>query len=244
MRLAGVYVIVLTLSLQFLLENSVMLSEKLTGGLSAPSTPRPDFFNLSMRSDKHFYYFVLGTTVTVMLFLSKFRHSRFGRSMLMVGSDKAAAAAVGVSPWMYKVAAFSIAGLMAGIAGGLSAPLYFSPPGTLQYISFNSLFYLSIPILAGFESLTAIALVAVVFTLIPQILLSWKINVYLLGGIGLTIGILVGPRGVGGTVIDLFDPQAKAKKAAARGGGAAPWSPNIPGTKPKSADQLGAKGGK
>ena len=224
MRLAGVYVIVLTLSLQFLLENSVMLSEKLTGGLAAPSTPRPDFFGIDMRADKHFYYYILGSLIVCMLFLNRFRHSRFGRSMMMVGSDKAAAAAVGVSPWMYKVAAFGIAGLFAGIAGGLSAPLYFSPPGSLQYISFNSLFYLSVPILAGFESITATVIVAVVFTLIPQIVLSWKINVYLLGGLGLTVGILVGPRGVGGTVIDLLDPRARAKKKAAR----RPAPPSLP----------------
>jgi branched-chain amino acid transport system permease protein len=251
MRLAGVYVIVLTLSLQFLLENSIMLSEKLTGGLSAPSTPRPDFFNINMRSDSKFYYYILGTLLVCMLFLNRFRHSRFGRSMMMVGVDKAAAAAVGVSPWAYKVAAFAIAGIFAGIAGGLSAPLYFSPPGTLQYISFNSLFYLSVPILAGFESMTATILVAVVFTLIPQIVLSWKINVYLLGGLGLTVGILVGPRGVGGTVIDLFDPRVRAKRREARtpappsipqrpAGGARP-STRTPSTTSRPTSQLGAK---
>ena len=250
MRLAGVYVIVLTLSLQFLLENSIMLSEKLTGGLAAPSTPRPDFFGINMRADKHFFYYILGALVVCMLFLNRFRHSRFGRSMMMVGSDKAAAAAVGVSPWGYKVAAFGIAGVFAGVAGGLSAPLYFSPPGSLQYISFNSLFYLSVPILAGFESMTATIIVAVVFTLIPQIVLSWKINVYLLGGLGLTAGILVGPRGVGGTVIDLLDPRARAKKRAARHpaptppptrptGGARPTTRPTTTTRPTS--QLGAK---
>lgn len=251
MRLAGVYVIVLTLSLQFLLENSIMLSEKLTGGLSAPSTPRPDFFGVNMRSDSKFFYYILATLVVSMLFLNRFRHSRFGRSMMMVGSDKAAAAAVGVSPWAYKVAAFAIAGVFAGIAGGLSAPLYFSPPGTLQYISFNSLFYLSVPILAGFESMTATVIVAVVFTLIPQIVLSWKINVYLLGGLGLTVGILVGPRGVGGTVIDLLDPRVRQKRRESR----TPEPPNIPSrpagggssrpstrpTTPRPTSQLGAK---
>jgi branched-chain amino acid transport system permease protein len=250
MRLAGVYVIVLTLSLQFLLENSIMLSEKLTGGLSAPSTPRPDFFGVNMRSDSKFFYFILGTLIVCMLFLNRFRHSRFGRSMMMVGVDKAAAAAVGVSPWSYKVAAFGIAGIFAGVAGGLSAPLYFSPPGTLQYISFNSLFYLAVPILAGFESQTATILVAVIFTLIPQILLSWKINVYLLGGLGLTVGILVGPRGVGGTVIDLFDPRVRAKRRASRTpelpsaptrptGGSRPTTRPTTTTRPTS--QLGAK---
>lgn len=250
MRLAGVYVIVLTLSLQFLLENSLFTKEKLTGGLSAPSTPRPEFFGASMQSDTRFYYYILGVLLVSMLFLHRFRRSRFGRSLIMVGVDKAAAAAVGVSPWMYKVTAFAIAGVFAGLAGALSAPLYRNPPGILQYLSFNSLFYLSIPILAGFESLMATVVVAITFQLLPQILLDLKINPYLLGGIGLAAGVLAGPRGAGGYVIDAVDPRARAKRrevkasAAARGGGKP--GGGKPGAragaaKPKSS-QLGTKG--
>lgn len=218
MRLSGVYVIVLTLSLQFLLENSLFTEEKLTGGLSAPATPRPEFFGTSMQSETRFYYFTLAVLLISMVFLYRFRHCRFGRSLLMVGSDKAAAAAVGVSPWMYKVAAFGIAGFFAGLAGAMSAPLYVNPPGTLQYISFNSLFYLAIPILAGFESLMAVTGVAIFFTVLPQILIDQKINIYLLGGIGLGAGVLAGPRGMGGAIMDLFDPRARAKRRQAKTG--------------------------
>lgn len=217
MRLSGVYVIVLTLSLQFLLENSLFTKEKLTGGLSAPSTPRPKFFGWDMESDKRFYFYILSVLLVSMFFLHRFRHSRFGRSLIMVGSDKSAAAAVGVSPWVYKVVAFGMGGLFAGLAGALSAPLYRNPPGILSYISFNSLFYLSVPILAGFESIVAVVGVAVFFQLLPQILLSWKINPQLLGGIGLTLGVLAGPRGAGGAIIDMFDPRARAKRRAAKG---------------------------
>ena len=216
MRLAGVYVIVLTLSLQFLLENSLFTKEKLTGGLSSPSTPRPEFFGASMQSDTRFYYYILGVLLVSMLFLHRFRHSRFGRSLIMVGVDKSAAAAVGVSPWMYKVTAFAIAGVFAGLAGALSAPLYRNPPGILQYLSFNSLFYLSVPILAGFESLMATVVVAVTFQLLPQIFLDLKINPYLLGGIGLAAGVLAGPRGAGGFVMDAVDPRARAKRKAVK----------------------------
>ncbi|MGQ0845111.1 MAG: branched-chain amino acid ABC transporter permease [Sporichthyaceae bacterium] len=245
MRLAGVYVIVLTLSLQFLLENSLFTKERFTGGLSAPSTPRPEFFGASMENDTRFYYYILGALLVSMFFLHRFRHSRFGRSLIMVGVDKAAAAAVGVSPWMYKVTAFAIAGAFAGLAGALSAPLYRNPPGILQYISFNSLFYLSVPILAGFESLVAVVGVAVFFQLLPQILLDLNINVYLLGGIGLAIGVLAGPRGAGGAMIDMFDPRARAKRAEVKAGGsgkpgATAAAKPAAAAKPKSS-QLGTK---
>lgn len=217
MRLSGVYVVVLTLSLQFLLENSLFTKEKLTGGLSAPSTPRPNFFGMSMEDDKHFYFYIYAVLIVSMMMLYRFRNSRFGRSLIMVGSDKAAAAAVGVSPWMYKVTAFAISGLFAGLAGALSAPLYRNPPGIIQYISFNSLFYLAVPILAGFESLMAVVLVSCFFQLLPQVLLELKINVYLLGGLGLTVGVLAGPRGLSGFIIDLFDPRARARRRSAKG---------------------------
>jgi hypothetical protein len=149
---------------------------------------------------------------------------------------------------MYKVVAFGMAGLFAGLAGALSAPLYRNPPGILQYISFNSLFYLSVPILAGFESIVAVVGVAVFFQLLPQILLSWNINPQLLGGIGLTFGVLAGPRGAGGAIIDLFDPRARAKRKEASGGsssgnrraGSKPSSDSSSSSKPKSS-QLGTK---
>lgn len=144
-----------------------------------------------------------------MLLLHRLRHSRFGRAMILVGSDQQAAAAAGISPWTYRVAAFTLAGLFAGVAGALSAPLYYGPPGTLAYSSFVSLVYVAIPVLAGFESLTAVALVAVAFTLIPQIVLDWRLNVFLVGGAGLVIGVLLGPRGLGGLVIDRVDGRRR-----------------------------------
>src|SRR5882757_473063 len=251
MRLSGVYVVVLTLSLQFLLENSLFTQEKLTGGLSAPSTPRPNFLGMGMQSDTRMYYYILGVLLVSMMFLYRYRHSRFGRSLIMVGVDKVSAAAVGVSPWMYKVAAFAIAGTFAGIAGALSAPLYRNPPGILQYFSFNSLFYLSVPILAGFESIMATVGVAIFFQMLPQALLSLKINPQLLGGIGLTVGVLAGPRGMGGSLIDLFDARARQKRRAAKanqnkakaqmGGGGGASGGSKPAPAKAKGSQLGAK---
>ncbi|MGQ0624360.1 MAG: branched-chain amino acid ABC transporter permease [Sporichthyaceae bacterium] len=226
MRLSGVYVIVLTLSLQFLIENSLFTEEKLTGGQSAPSTPRPDIFGMSLTcsspcdskfsSDDRLYFFILAFLFVSMVFLYRFRHSRFGRSLIMVGVDKNAAAAVGVSPWRYKVAAFAIAGLFAGLGGALLSPYYGNPPSPFDFTAFNSLFYLSIPILAGFESLMAVVGVALLFQLLPQILIDLEINPFLLGGLGLTIGVLVGPRGIGGFISDLFDSRAREKRRIAK----------------------------
>lgn len=231
MRLSGVYVIVLTLSLQFLIDSSLFTEAALTGGLSPLETPRPEVLGASLTcaepcssslsSDDRIYYFILAFLLVSMYFLHRFRQSRFGRSMIMVGVDPAAAAAVGVSPWKYKVAAFAIAGGFAGLGGALLAPFYGTPPGVFEFNAFNSLFYLSIPIMAGFESLIAVVSVALLFRLAPLLLaeVDIELNGYLLGGLGLAVGILLGPRGVGGFVSDIFDSRARQKRKAARASG-------------------------
>jgi len=137
-RLSAMYIMVLTLAVQFTIENSIFLSEKLTGGLQSPQVPRPNFYGGSLRSDRSLYFFLLTITLIVTILMCKFRNCRFGRSMIMVGNDKQAAAAAGINPWSYKVAAFAMAGLLAGIGGALWAPQLNAPPGPDQFSTMQS----------------------------------------------------------------------------------------------------------
>jgi ABC-type branched-subunit amino acid transport system ATPase component/ABC-type branched-subunit amino acid transport system permease subunit len=202
-RLSGIYIMVLTLALQIVIEETFFTSGKLTGGLTAVSTPRPWLFGIDVESDRAFYYLVLAVVGVSLLALSRLRRSRFGRSLLLVGADRKAAAAVGVSPWRYKVLAFALAGVFAGVAGALTAPLYHSPPGALQYSTLNSLLYLSVPVVAGFGSLVGVVLVGVVFSYIPQALESYHVSPFILAGVGLAAGTLVGSRGLSGGLSDV-----------------------------------------
>ncbi|HEY3238973.1 MAG TPA: ATP-binding cassette domain-containing protein, partial [Acidimicrobiia bacterium] len=143
----------------------------------------------------------------VVLGLWRLRSSRFGRALLLVGTDRRAAASVGVSPWRYKTFAFVIAGVLAGVAGALVAPHLGTPPskeapGLVTYTAFHSLFYLAIPVLAGFGSLLAVVVVAMALTLIPLALEPYRISPLILGGVGLGIGTLIGRAGLAGVVAD------------------------------------------
>jgi len=211
-RLSGVYVLVLTLAVQFLLMTVVFANSTLSGGLSAPATPRTSFFSLELGSDSAFYFYLLGCLGVVVLFMHRLRHSKFGRSMIMVGNDQQAAAAVGVSPWRYKIGAFAISGLLAGVAGALSAPLYGNPPGPLEYTVFVSLLYLAIPVIAGFNSLLGVVGVALFFVAAPQALEAMHISPEILAGTALTLGVLVGRRGITGAIED-FLKKRRSRKA-------------------------------
>jgi ribose/xylose/arabinose/galactoside ABC-type transport system permease subunit len=116
------YIMVLTLAVQFTIENTIFLNGALTGGLQAPYVPRPQFFGLSV----------------LVVLLNRFRYCRYGRSLIMVGIDKEAAAAVGSNARRYEVVAFAIGGLFAGIGRALWAPQLGAPPGVRQFSTLQS----------------------------------------------------------------------------------------------------------
>jgi len=199
-KLSGIYIIVLTLAFQFLIERTVFVTRQLTGGISAFKTPRPALFGLNLESDKAFFYFTLVVAALLVAGMLRFRRSAFGRSLIFVGWDRKAAAASGIAPWRYKIFAFAVAGFCAGVAGALFAPLFRSPPLPLVFDSMNSLLYLSIPIVAGFESLLAVLIVAVGYDVVPQGLESLHISPFILAGLALAFGTLAGPRGATGAL--------------------------------------------
>jgi hypothetical protein len=137
--------------------------------------------------------------------------------MNLIRTDKHAASAVGISPWRYKILAFAIGGGLIGLAGAFTAPLYRSPPAIVQFVAFQSLFLLAIPVVAGTRTLLGIASVSISFALIPQALESHHLSPYLLGGIGLIAGTIVGPGGMGGNLLEILQKKKEVAILSAAG---------------------------
>jgi ABC-type branched-subunit amino acid transport system permease subunit len=216
-RLSGIYVMVLTLGMQVTIERTLFANAKLTGGTQGFYQHRPVLLGVSTDSERVFYYLALATLGVIVLFLALFRQSKAGRALLLVRTNREAAAAVGISPWRYKILAFAVCGVLAGVAGALTAPLYRSPPTSFQYLSIPSLFLLAIPVTAGFESLLGVVVVAFTFTMVPLAIESLRVSTFVVAGAGLLAGTYIGPRGIGGVVLDrLRDRREVALLTAAR----------------------------
>jgi branched-chain amino acid transport system permease protein len=217
-RFSGIYVMVLTLGLQITLERTLFSFPWIIGGFGRNViVNRPRFLGVSFDSDLSFFYLCLAAAVAAGLFVNALRKSRHGRAMNLIRTDKRAAAAVGISPWRYKILAFAIGGGLIGVAGAFTAPLYRSPPAIVQFVAFQSLFLLAIPVVAGTRTLLGIASVSIAFALIPQALESHHLSPYLLGGIGLIAGTIVGPGGMGGNLLEILQKKKEVAILSAIG---------------------------
>ncbi len=207
-KLPGIYVISFTLVLQVLIERVIYPREYLTGGVlggagQTITNPRPPFFG-SQTSDQAYFVFCSIWLVLVLIAVKRLRHSPAGLAFLLVGADRQAASSVGINPLRFRVMAFVISGALAGMGGVLTCWLLVSAAPTLSYMAPQSLFFLAIPVLAGMDSIAFVLVMAATFQIIPVVLESWHINVFVMAGVGLALGALAGPRGAGGRASDLW----------------------------------------
>ena len=208
-KLPGIYLVILTLGLQLGIERAIYPIGQLSGGLSggnggAPlSTPRPYFFGIDITSDNAFYLFCLGWLAVALMVLKRLRHSPTGLAFLLVGADRQAAAAVGIPPVKFRLLAFITSGLLAGMGGVMACWLFVTPPVNLQYTVVTSLLMLSIPVLAGVDSMAWVLVVVGALQVIPVALERFHIAIELMAGSALLLGAAFGARGIGGRAKDL-----------------------------------------
>jgi branched-chain amino acid transport system permease protein len=76
---------------------------------------------VDLDNSRHMYFFALGALVLTYGLLALIRRSRFGRALVGIRINEQRMRATGYNTYVYKLAAFVVAGMLAGLAGFLSA---------------------------------------------------------------------------------------------------------------------------
>ncbi|ANB03471.1 branched-chain amino acid ABC transporter permease [Ectothiorhodospira sp. BSL-9] len=149
LRVKGLYLVMATLAMQYLVEWVIVNVPAISGGAQATlSTPDVTFLFVPLQSDASLYYMALLWTVVVTLLLLNIKRSSFGRALVAVRDKDFAAAVIGVDPVKYKLLAFFAASFLGGVTGAILAFCYYQAV-TPEQFGFNVSIQLVAMVLVG-----------------------------------------------------------------------------------------------
>jgi branched-chain amino acid transport system permease protein len=172
LRTSGVPFIMITLAFAQMLF-FLFVSLKAYGGDDGLIVRRRNvLFDLNMADDTTFYYVAVGVAVIYFFVFAKLVRSQFGLILGGIRQNERRMAAIGISSYRYKLTAFVIAGMGAGLAGALMANYSkFVSPDMLHWTKSGDLMIMII--IGGTGTLIGPALGAVVLVGLETFLTSW-----------------------------------------------------------------------
>jgi ABC-type branched-subunit amino acid transport system permease subunit len=220
LRVRGINLAVLTLTVAVAIEQLIFRNPDLNGGpFGAPIEPLTIFGMSVSYPGVSYGVFALCVALICSLAVIGLRRSRLGYQMLAVRANERAATAAGINVALVKLTAFGIAAFIAGIAGVVYAYQFpaVSPDsfGVLAGIALFATVYLAgVSSVSGGVVAGAIAgagLVTVVFNR------HLHVGAYhgVLLGLGLVIAALRHPEGVAGAVQGVLENRRKRRGAGA-----------------------------
>jgi branched-chain amino acid transport system permease protein len=158
----------------------------------------PGVLSLNMRPLENYYYFVLAVSVLAIWLLHRLVQSPLGLALQAIRDSERRAAFTGISIRKYRLVAFTIAGLYAGLAGALLPPLENTVTPPVAHWS-NSAEPVLATLLGGIHAFTGPIVGAFLFYAIKDVIV--RFTEYWLIVLGVIVVILV--MGFRGGVVSL-----------------------------------------
>ncbi len=226
LRLRGLYLAVVTVSVAYAAWQSLFRIEVIGGGSAGKVIPKPYIGTSAITSDSGILVLAFLALILVWQVDVNLTRSRLGRAFQAVKADEAVAASFGIDVARYKLLAFSISGAMAGIGGAI----YATALGTVTGGAFDyarSLLLVVIVIIGGLGSRWGVVTAAFFAVLLPDTLIALfgsgfrGIDLILNAGL-LMYTIARHPGGFAGAI-----EESREKRARRKGG-----EPPLPPTRP------------
>lgn len=192
------YLAMATLAFNEIVITLIIGFEGITGGASGlRDIPPFSLFGFSLINHLHYYYFVWSVVALVIASSIAVVRSPFGRALIAVHSDEAAARSFGVDCAKYKTRAYMLAAVYASIAGSLFAHYmgFIAPDDFGILTSINLLVML---FLGGIGTIFGPALGALFLKLLPEVTYQLQDYELLINGLILIVVLVFFPKGLFG----------------------------------------------
>lgn len=163
LRLRGIYLAIATIAFVEILR-VVSLNLEITGGaVGIFGIPQP------FQTTIEYLWITIPLLLVSIFFLYRLEKIRVGRAFAAIREDELAADAMAINPTYYKVLAFTLGAILAGIVGAISA--HFLNTWNARQGTFDaSIIYLTFVLIGGSRSFIGPVLGGMVFTALPEVL--------------------------------------------------------------------------
>jgi branched-chain amino acid transport system permease protein len=168
LKIKGFYLIMATIAAQFIIIWTIIQLRSITGGPDGLSVPKPAIGSIVLSSKTNYFYLVMGFSCLATLLAKNIVRTRSGRAFIAIRDNDLAAEVMGVSLWSYKLQAFFIGCVYAGVAGSLLVH-YYSFASTDEFPFMDSVWYLGMLIVGGMGSTTGAIFGAVALKLLDEL---------------------------------------------------------------------------
>ena len=169
LKIRGFYLIMATIAAHFIIMWLVLQFQDLTGGADGMAVPKPRIGDLVFSSKASYFYLVTVFAVLGTIVAKNIARTRAGRAFVAIRDNDLAAEVMGISLWSYKLQAFFIGCVYAGIAGALLVH-YYGFASVDQFPFMDSVWYLGMLIVGGMGSTLGAILGAVSLKLLDELI--------------------------------------------------------------------------
>jgi ABC-type branched-subunit amino acid transport system ATPase component/ABC-type branched-subunit amino acid transport system permease subunit len=169
LRLRGIHLAIVTVLFNFVMVDSLFQSPWLSSGSGGVELPRPVVGGFRFVRNGDYLAVLAGALVVVWLLDANLRSSRVGRAWNALRADEDMAASFGIHVSRQKLAAFTVSGAVAGLAGALLGHL-FTFVNSATFDLRQSLLLLAITVLGGLGSRAGVVAAAAVYATADTVL--------------------------------------------------------------------------
>ena len=211
LKVKGFYLIMATIAAQFIIIWFILQFRNITGGGDGLAVPRPEIGDFVFRSKASYFYLVMAIACLATFVAKNIVRTRAGRAFIAIRDNELAAEVMGVNLWAYKLLAFFIGCVFAGVAGSLLVH-YVAFATVDQFPFMNSVWYLGMLIVGGMGSTTGVIFGVVSLKLLDElvVIVGPMLAVAVAPQAAASLGLIM--RGLVIIIFLIFEPRGLAHR--------------------------------
>ncbi len=195
LRLSGLYLMIVTIVVNFTAIEATLHARQITGGATGLALAQGPWLMVRFDSNTAVYWLAVGLFLLTWLVTAVMLRSRIGQRWIAARDSPRAASAYGLHPNMQRVGAFVFSSAVTGLAGAVLC-ISIAHIGPTSYGLHWSIFLLLAVVIGGLGSMAGALVGAAVITLIPIALSRSSGAVDLFFGLALIVVLAFAPDGI------------------------------------------------